>query len=567
MPSTLTAKELEELGKSYYKRKEYQKAVDTFTEGLRAPSATWLTLLDYRSAAYMKLEKNERALADGKEMIRVGNQDVRGYLRAGKVLQKMEKFETALKVYEYGLRKVSTANTDYQLLRGVQDKLTKQLSPPKAVDPLNALPAELVDMVLSYLSFKNIVNCLRVSRTWNGYLGSIPSLWSNLDLSLPRKPVKLQFIRKCITRSQGRLSTAVMSRIADGGTLNTLTKCCKNLQTLELTDGGLVGQTLIEAMKHASNLTTLILGQRIHVSEDTLYQILKNCPSLVHVEVQSLKGPLDVDFHMPNMQTIKLTSAAPGRQSIDSFLDYMPNIRCLSLINWSLWGPRHVIDLAKLSKLQHLNLEKSSSLYSLTLPPSLLSLKHTKSNEFVASNNSRWSPAQADEPFLLPQIEELHLEQVYAERAYEVLDTMLNAEERPEAPFPWSSLRTLALCSFTGSTERESDISIALGCPRLEKLEELALIDTPTVDDELASTLPDLFPRLRILNLSKTSISGVAVKVIVTKLRGRLTFLGLNMCHRVSPDAVEWARQQGIEVSFKSAEGAGRGKGGRLVRF
>lgn len=49
------------------------------------------------------------------------------------------------------------ANKCSQLLRGQLEKLTRQLAPPKAIDPLQILPLELVEMTIKYLEFRHIV--------------------------------------------------------------------------------------------------------------------------------------------------------------------------------------------------------------------------------------------------------------------------------------------------------------------------------------------------------------------------------------------------------------------------
>ena len=96
----------------------------------------------------------------------------------------MDKLDAAIGIYKYGIKnvsvadenfKVSTSNVEWQrastrldisqraklrliqLLQGIHDKLTRQLSPPKAIDPFVILPIELVEMIISYLTFRNIV--------------------------------------------------------------------------------------------------------------------------------------------------------------------------------------------------------------------------------------------------------------------------------------------------------------------------------------------------------------------------------------------------------------------------
>ena len=46
----------------------------------------------------------------------------------------------------------------FQLLRGQQEKLSRQLAPPKAIDPLQMLPLELAEMTIKYLEFRHMVS-------------------------------------------------------------------------------------------------------------------------------------------------------------------------------------------------------------------------------------------------------------------------------------------------------------------------------------------------------------------------------------------------------------------------
>ena len=64
-------------------------------------------LLNLRAAVYEKMDgKLEEAAKDAKRMIQLDEKSVPGYLRAGKVLGLMEKWEKALGMYKYGLEMV-----------------------------------------------------------------------------------------------------------------------------------------------------------------------------------------------------------------------------------------------------------------------------------------------------------------------------------------------------------------------------------------------------------------------------------------------------------------------------
>lgn len=89
----------------------------------------------------------------------------------------MTKLDTALGIYEHGLKHVSTIDKDRevrtfvgtltislltkfvfsQLLRKLRDKLALELAPNKAQDPFVRFPVELVEMILQHLNFHNIV--------------------------------------------------------------------------------------------------------------------------------------------------------------------------------------------------------------------------------------------------------------------------------------------------------------------------------------------------------------------------------------------------------------------------
>lgn len=94
----------------------------------------------------------------------------------------MGNHKIALDIYELGTRKVpssdsnimvyahsclrlngSSANQVFQLLRGQHEKLARQLTPPKAIDPLQMLPLELAEMTIRYLEFRHIVSALLLS--------------------------------------------------------------------------------------------------------------------------------------------------------------------------------------------------------------------------------------------------------------------------------------------------------------------------------------------------------------------------------------------------------------------
>jgi len=72
-------------------------------------------LLDNRAATHEKLGNLDVALKDGRAMIEMSQGEVQGYLRTGKVLQQKDMSALALKVYQRGLRLVSTKSMNYEV--------------------------------------------------------------------------------------------------------------------------------------------------------------------------------------------------------------------------------------------------------------------------------------------------------------------------------------------------------------------------------------------------------------------------------------------------------------------
>lgn len=115
MARQMSAEEFQELGRNYYKLKQYDKALEIFTKGIETCQKPTLNLYDYRAATYDKLERFSDAVKDGREMIRIQKSDVKGYLRTASVLEKMGKEETALGIYKYGMKNVGSKDKNFKV--------------------------------------------------------------------------------------------------------------------------------------------------------------------------------------------------------------------------------------------------------------------------------------------------------------------------------------------------------------------------------------------------------------------------------------------------------------------
>lgn len=109
----MRAEEYQELGRRYYKRQEYAKAIRKFTEGIAVEPS--LSLYDHRAAAYDRLENYDAAIRDGRSMIKEDKKNVKGYLRTASVLENAGKSETALAIYKHGMKHVPVADKHFQV--------------------------------------------------------------------------------------------------------------------------------------------------------------------------------------------------------------------------------------------------------------------------------------------------------------------------------------------------------------------------------------------------------------------------------------------------------------------
>ncbi|KAL9047364.1 MAG: hypothetical protein Q9206_006825 [Seirophora lacunosa] len=73
----------------------------------------------------------------------------------------------------------------------------------RAKDPLTVLPAEIAEMILSYLDFRQVVSLIRVSSKWQECLISMPILWKSLDFSVAKASISPSAIQKYLGFSKG----------------------------------------------------------------------------------------------------------------------------------------------------------------------------------------------------------------------------------------------------------------------------------------------------------------------------------------------------------------------------
>lgn len=187
------------------------------------------------------------------------------------------------------------------------------------------LPVELAEMVLEYLPFRNLVNCMRVSKGWRDYISKLYRLWMHLDLSDAKKPVLRSFVDKAVRRSNYRLVRFTIHRFQHLDVVLNIAKACKDLADIELLSLPIqASASLIELARRATNLKRYVL--HTDISADTIQQILHHRPTLEHAEFRSLSdvcGWADsdeyVDTHFLNGTTEFVSSIVLSTNNANKF--------------------------------------------------------------------------------------------------------------------------------------------------------------------------------------------------------------------------------------------------------
>ncbi|KAF3934224.1 hypothetical protein ABW20_dc0108972 [Dactylellina cionopaga] len=248
----------------------YKVAIDKLTEAINMQPAILMALLDNRAALYDKTDQLKMALKDAKTMMNHEKTNPKGYLRAGRILHRMDKASLAVDIYKLGLKHVEPSDPQLPRLKEILEKaLDKQNRAMKAAikkiyDPMQVLPLELIEMILDYLSFRNIVAMQRVSKTWQTVISSNARFWATLDFSRARKPITRAALKNCINKSKYTLTKAILNRIHNFNdtTLIDMVSVCKDLEYMKVMDG-FMGSSLTRAMQLTKSLRTLILHCQI----------------------------------------------------------------------------------------------------------------------------------------------------------------------------------------------------------------------------------------------------------------------------------------------------------------
>lgn len=415
-------------------------------------------------------------------------------------------------------------------------------------------------------------NCTRVSKQWNTFIASLPNIWTKLDLSEAKKPVKNNFISHCINRSNRTITIANL-KLLNGSdkAITALIRHCKHMHSLSILDGGVRSLDFVHQLSSARSLTKIKLGVQAPMGLDSVSQLLREVPNLTHVEILGVvaKNTATWAVGLPTLSTLTLASVEPHASfptlHLSSLLQRTPNLLNLTVANFRCSRTDAVqrLDLQSYCpKLQKLDFSRSNAdnlwLPATDLPHTIRAL-HLYSGAYPSNVFKRINPSS----FFLPCLEELTVHEPAVANLllssagiidYQDATTRIQWQQTPAIMAilrkPSSELSHLRYLKMDLGDSLGSDQFPMLICSsRLSTLQHLLLKGTRFVNDNLAELIALNMTNLSTLDLSASSVTGYGVKKIVEAC-SKLEVLVLNECELCSGDAIEWARGKGVRVDF-----------------
>jgi F-box/TPR repeat protein Pof3 len=430
-------------------------------------------------------------------------------------------------------------------------------------------------MVLEYISFRHMVNCMRVSRGWRDYLSKIAKLWMHLDMSGARKPIPRSFVNMAYKRSQYRMIRVTVHRFEHMDVLKNLALAAKHLTELTLISlPHTMSSTLVDIAKSAPGLTKLIVHPNI--TADTVTQIMRARPALEHVAFHSVKytshscewvgGPFDklnsVLLHCEHMTSTFILNLA-------SLLGQTPSLQTLSLANMiHAADPLLILPTAEsqLPRLTTLELQRIAMSQFPNLPPTLRHLT-LELSPITDVSSGRLTLLRNH----LPELTDLNFSgfELPAESLEQLLDLHLDESQTVRETTGAKPLVSLRICCPLHIEDENEGFFKGPGsvCGRSRRiltsaLERLDMAGTCCDDDEIEQLLT-YETSLTCIDLSRTKISGAAIKMLADKLPG-LKSIKADECTKITGrDAIQYAERKGIRVSCQMNEKTG----GRKVRY
>ena len=281
--------QLVEAGKTALKERRHDAAVQMFdyartrvkTKDASKLRAKTMLLLDLLVEARIGLSRFDRAFKDASTMVRCDRTDARGYIRCGQLKRLQGSRQAALDFYAKGMQNVPTDQALYKVLQTQHDQTARAtLTLSRSADPFSVLPAEILQMILSYFAYRDATSLLRVSKTWTKtVLATHPTIANSLDFSQSQRSISRATFLACLRRLSRSPSTLVAEYLSRGATraLFDRLQSWTSLTSLKLKK---VNLDVASVRWSKLKLREVALGKEQKITTTTVLKILRSCPQL-----------------------------------------------------------------------------------------------------------------------------------------------------------------------------------------------------------------------------------------------------------------------------------------------
>lgn len=395
------------LGFVYFKNEDYKNACNLFTKALRLALSysqskleqireshglskrpfyetekvvhpRFVKLLDNRAATWEKLGDLTKALKDANRAVKYEPYNLKCYLRKGKILQKLQLDDMALKNYEEGLQKADEMRSRYgleppqKLSRIVEhqksliksritetrdtvssEEVSKRVLIPQrgtsavrakkknsvatfqALDIVGQCPLEILRSIMICLDTKQISTCLLVSKLWLARILLLPDVFKRFDLrsSTQRKLASFYSFTERLFHGQEHTQIDWMrfsssSGAAEGKMVSTLIRNLKTpVKSLIMhnrhSDFELLTSSLANNQRLAAGLEELSL---------TCDYVRSSEMSLELMFLSFLKGIRKLEFVLAGPASASRLKIRYSSDEIESFRKNLSNLTTLKLI-------------------------------------------------------------------------------------------------------------------------------------------------------------------------------------------------------------------------------------------
>ncbi|OBU00756.1 hypothetical protein VE01_01171 [Pseudogymnoascus verrucosus] len=539
------------LGSKCFQKGDHLGALEHFDKAIKSSSPKLVpAILNKRSLVYIKLEKFQHALRDGREIIKRLPDMAMGYLRCGQVVQLMGQRDKALEILERGLHKVPVGNEDRKILSKHYEALRKQSQAANRLDPLPRLPQEIVLQIWGFLDLKSRGCCLSVSKGWKKSMESYPPLWQDLKIfnNKMSETALTAWLKRAEHSGYNLRSAIITSHDYRDKCRNYIKRiqCRNKLERLQL---NIVSQAAnIPAMLPVPShyLKTLVLSSGSWVDISDVKRIMAHYTHLEHVEFHAVyerDSPCSWP-EMPNLQFIVLQSSVAhksmrygtaGRLGLayNDLVMASPNMKSASIKGWAYEATPYVTDMSSWTKLTHLDI-LGTRFDSMPVLPS--SLTHLEAAD-VGIISHRFD---TDEKFVFP-FSKLEYLSVEGGDLFAIVNDMANPG------LTSGSLKTLKVGHIGPThTDTHNDWIKMLPAPSAA-LETLSLCERIGLPEKTIIAVLRQFPNLKEVDLSRTEATGSTLRELFER-ENKPKLVNMKNCTNCYHDAVEAARRVGIEV-------------------